>query len=466
MVRPTGIVPGHIHFRRGGTTKKRYGYQWDDERERGRIYRETYYYNQGGYEIPFGQNMDAWDGYDFKGSIKLASTSKPTARQLEVIESGGEILDTINKETGYIVEHTILKREGMPTVILNTQYQVVEKFQSLDIMRACKAASMEVREVFYSENIFVFDTRARASITGYRHKDLKPSALSWQRSCVPGLPNDNEKPMTEHRLSTTMRGMFDKKRYQPTYMFEDALMHFFNIVGPINASMVTKVKIEGHYKVTEGAWDGLPTGLPRLLPMYTIILKRVCTNLRSLALHMGTDTRPVYMGPGTVERRPIDNWDEVKFYNNDLEHEEPFDQSTGSQDEKIDAMVKRVVEALPSLLELKLGDYKSRNLPEKDVRWGRSVQWIDVVDNRARQLYRPPRNDAIDGLADTSSGYDNKRGYKGKACNAKMQAKSLHSPRAVSGNPWAGGGAQQSRGKPWAKSRNWRSTTRTSAVAE
>ena len=459
VLRPTGIVPGYIHFRRGGTTKKRYGYQWDDERERGRLYREPRYHDQGEYQIPFGQNMDAWDGYDLEGSIKLASTSKPTARQLEVIESGGEILDTIDKETGYIVEHAVLKREGTPTVILNTQYQVVEKFQSLDIMRVCKAISLEVREVFYGENTFAFDTRARASITGYRHKDLKPSALSWQRSCVPAVPNDNGRPRTDQRLSTTMRNMFDKKRYQPTYTFEDSLMHFFNIIGPINASMVTKVKIEGHYKVTEAAWDGLPTGLSRILPVYSIILKRVCSNLRSLTIHMGTDTRPVYMGPGTVEHGRNDNRDEVKFYVADLEHEEPFDQSTGSQDEKIDAMVKRVVEDLPSLLELKLGDYKSSNMPEKDVKWGKSVQWIDVVDTRARQLYHPARSEAVGGLADTNFDYDNKRGYTGKDCNAKMQASSLHSPRTAS---HSGGQQHHSRGgRPWQDTgaANWKGKT-------
>ncbi|PVH74858.1 hypothetical protein DL98DRAFT_658528 [Cadophora sp. DSE1049] len=121
-------------------------------------------------------------------------------------------------------------------------------------------------------------------------------------------------------------------------------------------------------------------------------------------------------------------------------------------------MAKRAVDALPSLLELKLGDHKSKDFPEKDVKWGRSIQWIDVVDARARKLYQPPNGGAVNGQRDTNSASEGgSRGESDGKQNGEVQQDALHPPSITSASgsqqynnrgagPWRNFGAGDVRG--------------------
>lgn len=57
-----------------------------------------------------------------------------------------------------------------------------------------------------------------------------------------------------------------------------------------------------------------------------------------------------------------------------------------SDEEKIDNAVKKVVEGLPGLTHLQLGDYKSPGIGADDLKWGKSVCWLEFVKGRGSNL--------------------------------------------------------------------------------
>lgn len=123
----------------------------------------------------------------------------------------------------------------------------------------------------------------------------------------------------------------------------DPLLCFLHKIGPENASKVLRITIEGDF--TPLRPFGLPNptnpspgiGFAGILSMHTLVLNIVCPNLRSLTLHMagGTSTKRAHLWGYDV------------------------DQGSGKTNEqKLDETVGKVVEGLPNLQHLQLGNYK------------------------------------------------------------------------------------------------------------
>ena len=106
--------------------------------------------------------------------------------------------------------------------------------------------------------------------------------------------------------------------------------------------------------------DPPPIGFCCILPIHATILKNVCPNLRKLTLHTG--------------------------YNNSLWDNDVDGEMGLSDEERVDRIARQVVNMLPSLQELQLGNYHFVPSGETIVEeWGHSLRWGQVVQTRHRQ---------------------------------------------------------------------------------
>jgi hypothetical protein len=138
-------------------------------------------------------------------------------------------------------------------------------------------------------------------------------------------------------------------------------------IGPYNASLLTKIKFESHFKVgyQSSENDPQPLGFAQLFPIYLAILRNLCGNLQELTLHTGIDKSGGYSK-------------EINYDTPDIKGP-----SNKTNEEIVDDAVGLLVKGLPWLRKLQLGNYKSLGDPEEDVDWGPSRRWVDVVNTRS-----------------------------------------------------------------------------------
>ena len=128
--------------------------------------------------------------------------------------------------------------------------------------------------------------------------------------------------------------------------------------------------MEGTFKTYDGGAtdDFSPPGFAKILSIDTLILGRVCTDLRELTLNIRT-------GKDIGERGySVGYWDDE----GDGEASEKHDM------ERIDGIVRNVVDGLPTLRKLRLGEYKVEMRVEEGAsdEWGKSIRWMDYVKER------------------------------------------------------------------------------------
>jgi hypothetical protein len=250
----------------------------------------------------------------------------------------------------------------------------VPGFNSLEILRTCKQISGEAAQVLYGENYFVFDTRGNAADPSRSFGERERGEFEALRYRIPGLEDRWGNSPSQGQVKRAIERLFDKKSYLPKFAFEDPLMRFFYEIGRENAKRLTKVKIEGHLNTRfRDETDRRPAGLGRVLPIYTLVLKDVCKDLRSLTLHMGYSEDYLYMGSSWGHGYPTFPLPEKDDAPRDKEK---------SEEEKIDAVVERVVRGLPGLRHLQLGDYKKAEMRDDDLEWGKARRWMGVVKER------------------------------------------------------------------------------------
>ncbi|KAL2064455.1 hypothetical protein VTL71DRAFT_4949 [Oculimacula yallundae] len=133
------------------------------------------------------------------------------------------------------------------------------------------------------------------------------------------------------------------------------------------------IKIEGHFRTTHRSSPS-PVGLVRLLPIYTTVLNSVCLDMRSLSIHMGTETRFLFMGRGVCPSKSSDSF---------LEMRDGGITGARTDDDLIDKSVERLVHGLPTLTMLQLGDYKTSR-PGRDMKWGKARRWVQFVEKREK----------------------------------------------------------------------------------
>jgi hypothetical protein len=134
--------------------------------------------------------------------------------------------------------------------------------------------------------------------------------------------------------------------------------------------LLRKIKFNGIFKTGGLANQFGMLGFLELLPIYTTILNHACPNLKKLTLHLGTEGQYVNFR---------------------------FDGDTAKTDEElIGDVMKTLVEGLPGLQRLVLGDYEvSRDVDGEPIwnvvsltpvedEWAPLRLWTKVVDDRAR----------------------------------------------------------------------------------
>lgn len=99
-------------------------------------------------------------------------------------------------------------------------------------------------------------------------------------------------------------------------------------------------------------------GWGRILRIHTVILRNICSNLKELVLRQGRHT---------------------EFW------EDGLSEKSRKNEGRIHDIVRKVVENLPSLRRLRLGEYNRRDVDLHNKvaeEWGESLEWEEVVESR------------------------------------------------------------------------------------
>jgi hypothetical protein len=348
VYRPPGIVPSIVKFVSGYKYREAYKYRWDEARST---------------SLQYGQRP-ANGIYMF---VDVHWTSIPTAEQMQLLGHQVKGLPTtVDEKTRTVTEHFICQGGNGSTKVLNRRCLKVEGLWGSSLMRTCKKINTEVAEMLYGMNQYIFDTRYSTPMASPLHEDdIRGFDLS--RVHIPGLPDQYGRIRGREQLLESLQRMFDMDAFQPSLMWENPFTNFLRRIGPYNASLLTRIKFEGHFKVGRtGTFetDPRPLGFAQLLPVYQTILYNICGNLQELTLHTGGDKNRHYFRQINSDnpdiKGPPNTTNEQKVYN----------------------AVRLLVQGLPGLKKLQLGDYESLEDPEVDVEWGTSRIWMERVAAR------------------------------------------------------------------------------------
>jgi hypothetical protein len=268
-----------------------------------------------------------------------------------------------------------------PLEVIHQKTATVSCFGHVALLRICRQIHREAARVLYGENTFVFDIRGRPN--------PRESRFVWQTAgCLHDLRHEMDwthwiqKVHSHESLSDAIDRLLRTDIYQPADIRCDPLRLFLGEIGRRHASFITKIKIEGHFQ-TFTSWK---TGLKVLdfalvLPVYTEILREVCQNIQTLTLHTGhkwaafVDT--VHgKAAHTLYPHSHENWNQM-------------------DEERVYETVRRVVERLPMLKHLRLGDFKTPRIPACDIGWGKSHHWTEVVEARTEMRKLPPNHESV-----------------------------------------------------------------------
>lgn len=155
--------------------------------------------------------------------------------------------------------------------------------------------------------------------------------LDEARDSLPGSPDEYGNLPTEQQTSLLIEQLFNKQMNHPHFIWFDRLIHTLNRIGPLNCELLRTIKIKGAFGV-ETSWTS-PT-LCDLLPIYTKILSRAC-NIQKIILELS-------------EKRG------EELHNLGLDPDEDIQDRI---DTRIDNAIMTLVEGLPDLQQLQLGDY-------------------------------------------------------------------------------------------------------------
>lgn len=203
----------------------------------------------------------------------------------------------------------------------------------------------------------------RYRVPAFKHSD-DLSHLSLQ---IPGISRHG------HTISGNQTSMTIQRIFNPSYFFPrdfresckivrwDPLFHFFNRIGIKNASRLTRIKLEGEFQsympepdMEDYLQDSKYLDFPDFLRCYITIINGIGCNIRSLTLHASN-----------------------------LDSEILRDEDSMRRQDRINEAVKMLVERLPTLNNLQLGQYRFDERPHEVDQWGESIKWTSVIKERA-----------------------------------------------------------------------------------
>lgn len=371
-MRPARILPGQRSASLANLTAPTYerdfkfGYQWDQYPNNGKFYCDVPYVNN---ENPMIRSI-SW-------------TTNPSKEQQEMINNGTlRSNDNVDSHTVVTSSNASFNSEDNlqckvhyrahhGAQIINTANLNLVPFgpDSVKILQTCQQIEHECALILYGENSYSFRI-----YESHRHE---------LRADTPGFINSDG--VKNGKLRHAIEMMFCWKCPQPQFFEYDPLIRFMRLIGPRNSSFLRDIKILGRFKTAVDPNRVLKFHAPshtleELLPVYTDIIGEVCTNIQKLTIHELLQ----------VSHHP-------RFWKPTLDM---------SDEDRIDGIVKRVVEGLPKLQELQLGDYVTVPHQSEDV-WGKSLRWMVFVNERRKtEIPQPNEQNGRNrsGLADYEAG--------------------------------------------------------------
>lgn len=377
LLRPATINPGYIKYhiyaerrlgRHGEGEHRAYGYQWDECRQIEKYSINSYRRDRGLTVFVPSYNRGRHNGRQQK--LKMMVLTNPTFHQAECIARGETSLPfTYESQTGCEVIYRGEAGDQFAQVV-NSIELILHPLCDLAILRVNKQALSECRKVLYGENTFAFNTAS------YAHQN------EHYLHCIPRCPEKNGIPQTSRQLNKAIDRMFVSGGFFPNFVSRDPILQFFHRIGRVNASLLTKIKLEGRMKtmkndVPDERQAYRPLGFSQILNIAVAVLKNVCPDLRELILRM-------------EDKHKNGNFKEAMLWDDD-----PYNKARKSDVERIDELVERVVVNLDSLKVLKLEGYHfCQHVNDGDDRdkestttsedeWGKSVRWMKFVAERA-----------------------------------------------------------------------------------
>lgn len=365
FARDVCIVPA-VNFHRRRPNKHKDGYTG------GYIKYSAYKYQWAG--VP--QRLPEWGTYGLPsrdGSprvLPLSWTSEPTEEQLAIIALGGTLPDTevADANIGATTHSTCTDTFGNYE-IFNHQNYFIRGIFGVKLLRTCKQLRAEGTVVLYCKNTFDFSSEFHQA--QYMLKDEPRTTY--------GPPFDGALS-TNAKISQAINEMFEPGHRQPRFFWTDPFAKFMIKIGQYNAGLIKSVRFNGGFKnptPPDGHWDKV--SLAQTLPIYTMILKSACRNLKKVTLQTHT------MGSGGV-------WP-------DFTYEELDD----SDREGIDGIVGKFVDSLPNLRQLCLGSrsiFHGQEMSPTDsekerdeIEFGEALRWVDLVAQRPEEITGSDDND-------------------------------------------------------------------------
>jgi hypothetical protein len=358
LLRPCKIVPGPVRYQfksgKHDTKFNIYSYVWDGQRQE--LYEEA--------ELP------AYDGKTQLVNHTWTTTAIDAQLAMVEVDTDGyhQLPDTYDEEVGAIIQHVVCYRGEYPTKIVHNVVIPTTGILGVGLLATCKQAYKECAPILYS-NKLVFDTRGKVPFTHERGVH-EYNSLSEHPHLVPGLPHANGNPQTHGQTMYAIHQMFDHRSMHQPFMRRDPLATFLRTIGRVNAAYITDITIQGFFKTAKdvkGERTNRPISFARILPIHAAILKHACPNLERLALSKG------------------------KTGNNALWAEDLNNRLGLSDEQRCDAVVEKLVNALPFLKELTLDNYNCKvpkfteGQGQNDAMafpWQSSVRWEGVVGRR------------------------------------------------------------------------------------
>ncbi|CAG8974880.1 hypothetical protein HYALB_00000495, partial [Hymenoscyphus albidus] len=303
--------------------------------------------------------------------LGITWTTKPNPKQRDIVTRGEPHLlesidrhpgsathtphvvlpDTTDKETGDRVQHYLHRRFDGSLEVVHRKYMTVLPISGTEILRTCKQLNLEGSKILYGENLFVFNNIRRGREEGIYCFDPE-NDLTELASYLPGIPREGA-AISENQVSVAFQKLFAPQKQLglngkgEEILHWDSLLNVFRKIGIRNASMLTRLKLEGHFQEQEEQDVRSRLDFSDMLRCYLTVMKRVGCNIRSLTLH----TRDAIAEDEDAAKRAEDS-------------------------------VAMLVDGLPTLQKLQLGQYRFNVRPRPVDDWGNTVRWSKIVDER------------------------------------------------------------------------------------
>ncbi|KAN0093776.1 hypothetical protein V8E51_016960 [Hyaloscypha variabilis] len=185
----------------------------------------------------------------------------------------------------------------------------------------------------------IVDDRRWKKYSAYQYQWDSYPAFAKAAENIPGFPHPDGDPQTVEQLPRCLEQLLDRQVHHNRFIWYDHFLHFLTRIGPFNTSKLKNVKFRGVFKTLNE--DGYPRGSSvcflNLLPIYTVVLDKVCTDLRKVTLELGEE------GTSLI---PPPFWSDLNI----------LFEGPPTNKEVIGRTIQMLAEGIPRLQQLRLGD--------------------------------------------------------------------------------------------------------------